>query len=161
MRVCTRVYRKLKIEFTSSFFFCSLCYDQKCVPKVGGKLNDVVTIDNSILIENGFSVFWNQALNFITVHINAMYDIRQTCPLLGGSPLPSVLVTTISRFSLFQIHDVILVHPHQPNVEGLSENLVDLLRVVLGLAELGCVERTVAFECPRKCASEHARRESR
>ena len=43
VRICTRVYGKLKIEFTMSSF-CSLYSDQKCVLKEGGKLNNVVML---------------------------------------------------------------------------------------------------------------------
>ena len=44
MRVCTRVYGKTYIEFTT-FTLCSLFVDQKCVIQVGGKLNNVVKMD--------------------------------------------------------------------------------------------------------------------
>ena len=43
VRVCTRVHGKLHIEFTISSF-CSFHSDQKCVLKVGGKLNNVVIL---------------------------------------------------------------------------------------------------------------------
>ena len=43
VRVCTRVYGKVNIEFTMSSF-CSLYSDQKLVLKVGGKLNNIVML---------------------------------------------------------------------------------------------------------------------
>ena len=43
VRVCTRVYGKLNIEFTISSF-CYLHSDQKCVLKVRGEINNVILV---------------------------------------------------------------------------------------------------------------------
>ena len=43
VRVRTRLYGKLNIEFTISSF-CSVYSDQKCVLKIGGKLNNAVIL---------------------------------------------------------------------------------------------------------------------